>query len=51
MRADKHRAKFIHMISFDNKESVHIGRANECELSIAELSVSRFNYIIHKYDG
>jgi hypothetical protein len=51
MRADKHRAKFIHMISFDNKESVHIGRANECELSIAELSVSRFHCIIHKDDG
>ena len=51
MRADKNRAKFIHMISFDNKESVHIGRANECELSIAELSVSRFHCIIHKDDG
>ena len=51
MRADKHRAKFIHIISFDNKESVHIGRANECELSIAELSVSRFHCIIHKDDG
>ena len=51
MRADKHRAKFIHVISFDNKESVHIGRANECELSIAELSVSRFHCIIHKEDG
>ena len=51
MRADKHRAKFIHIMSFDNKESVHIGRANECELSIAELSVSRFHCIIHKDDG
>ena len=51
MRADKHRAKFIHIISFDNKESIHIGRANECELSIAELSVSRFHCIIHKDDG
>ena len=51
MRADKHRAKFIHIMSFDNKESLHIGRANECELSIAELSVSRFHCIIHKEDG
>ena len=51
MRADKHKAKFIHLISFDNKDSVHIGRANECELSIAELSVSRFHCILHKRDG
>ena len=51
MRADKHKAKFIHLISFDNKNNVHIGRANECELSIAELSVSRFHCILHKKDG
>ena len=51
MRADKHKAKFIHLISLDNKDSVHIGRANECELSIAELSVSRFHCILHKDDG
>ena len=51
MRADKHKAKFIHLISFDNKDNVHIGRANECELSIAELSVSRFHCILHKKEG
>ena len=51
MRADKHKAKFIHIISFDNKSSVNLGRANECELSISELSVSRFHCIIHKDDG
>ena len=51
MRADKHRAKFIHIISFDTKDSINIGRANECELSIAELSVSRYHCIIHKDEG
>ena len=51
MRADKHRAKFIHIISFDTKDSINLGRANECELSIAELSVSRYHCIIHKDDG
>ena len=51
MRADKHRAKFIHIMSFDNKDSIHIGRANDCELSIAELSVSRFHCILHKDNG
>ena len=51
MRADKHKAKFIHIISFDRKCSINIGRANECELSISELSVSRFHCIIHKDEG
>ena len=51
MRADKHKAKFIHIISLDKKNSVNIGRANECELSISELSVSRFHCIIHKDEG
>ena len=51
MRADKHKAKFIHIISYDKKSSINIGRANECELSISELSVSRFHCIIHKDEG
>ena len=51
MRADKHKAKFIHIISLDKKTSINIGRANECELSISELSVSRFHCIIHKDEG
>ena len=51
MRADKHKAKFIHIISLDKKSSVNIGRANECELSISELSVSRYHCIIHKDEG
>ena len=51
MRADKHKAKFIHILSFDKKNSINIGRANECELSISELSVSRFHCIIHKDEG
>jgi pSer/pThr/pTyr-binding forkhead associated (FHA) protein len=51
MRADKHKAKFIHILSLDKKNSINIGRANECELSISELSVSRFHCIIHKDEG
>ena len=51
MRVDKDKIKYIHLISFDNKISVNIGRANECELSIAELSVSRFHCMIHKEEG
>jgi pSer/pThr/pTyr-binding forkhead associated (FHA) protein len=48
MKADKHKVKFIYIISFDKKNSINIGRANECDLSVSELSVSRFHCIIHK---
>ena len=51
MRTDRYKAKFIHLISFDRKNSINIGRANECELSIAEQTVSRFHCIIHKKEG
>ena len=51
VQVDKERTKFIHLISFDNKYTINMGRANECELSIAELSVSRYHCMIHKEDG
>ena len=51
MKADENKSKFIHIISFDGKNNVNIGRANECELSISEISVSRFHCIIHKDEG
>ena len=51
MRADEHKAKFIHIISFDRKNCINIGRAYECELFISEISVSRFHCIIHKDRG
>ena len=51
MKADEHKAKFIHIISFDRKNCINIGRTHECELSISELSVSRFHCIIHKDNG
>ena len=49
IRADKYKTKFIHILSFDNnKKKVCLGRSNDCELSIPELSVSRFHCYIHK---
>ena len=51
MKVDKEKMKYIHLISFDNKFSINIGRANECDLSIAELSVSRYHCMIHKEEG
>ena len=35
-------------MSLDNKNCIKIGPANECELPISELSISRFHCIIHK---
>ena len=51
MKVDKEKVKYIHLISFDDKFTINIGRANECDLSIAELSVSRYHCMIHKEDG
>ena len=49
IRADKFKTKFIHILSFDNNKSqITLGRSNDCELSIPELSVSRFHCFIHK---
>ena len=49
IRADKYKTKFIHILSFDNdKKQISLGRSNDCELSIPELSVSRFHCFIHK---
>ena len=51
MKLDKEKVKYIHLISFDNKVLVNIGRSRDCELSMPELSVSRFHCMIHKEDG
>ena len=49
IRHDKFKTKFIHILSFDNnKYQISLGRSNDCELSIPELSVSRFHCFIHK---
>ena len=51
VRADEVRLKYIHLISFDNKSEIMIGRSNKCELSIPEISVSRVHSIIRKRSG
>ena len=48
MRADKSKTKFIHILSFDNKNQIVLGRANDCDLSFPELSVSRYHCFINK---
>ena len=51
MKADKNKNKYIYIISLDNRRCINIGRSSECELSIPELSISRFHAIIHKNKG
>lgn len=51
MRADKHKNKYIHIVSLDNRKCINIGRSSECEFSIPELSISRFHALIHKNKG
>ena len=51
MKLDKEKVKYIHLVSLDKKIIVNIGRSRECELSVPELSVSRFHCMIHKEDG
>ena len=48
MKVGKDKTKHYHVVTFDDRDFINIGRANECELSIAELSVSRFHCMIHK---
>ena len=51
MRIGKDKTTYYHVVNFDDKDFINIGRANECELSLPELSVSRFHCIIHKDNG
>ena len=51
MKANKDKIKYIHLISFDNKSEICIGRSNICELSMNELTISRCHCIIHKRYG
>ena len=51
MRTDRFKNKFIHIISLDNKKRIILGRSNDCDLSIPELSVSRYHCCIHKQDN
>ena len=51
MRVDKHHIKYIHIISFVDKNVINIGRASDCDFLIQELSVSRFHCILHRYKG
>lgn len=43
---NKKNYKFIHIVSFDNTEKIVLGRANECDISFPESSISRYHCFI-----
>jgi hypothetical protein len=51
MKVGRDKTKYYHVVTFDDRDFINIGRANECELSLTELSVSRFHCIINKENG
>ena len=40
---DKNASKWLHVICLNSKDSIRIGRANECELRMTDISVSRMH--------
>ena len=49
LQVDNNDKKFIHILSFDLTNKITIGRANECDISFPEITVSRHHCFIH-YD-
>ena len=46
IRDDSRRTKFIHIIPFTKKYQIKIGRNNQCDLSLPDLSVSRIHCLL-----
>jgi len=44
---NKKNYKFIHIVSFDNTDKIVLGRANECDISFPESSISRYHCFIY----
>ena len=49
--SDKEKKKYIHLISFDHKNSIIIGSSKECELTINDESVNPYHCFIRKKNG
>lgn len=45
------KEKLLHVISTDDKQPIRIGRANECEIRLVDISVSRKHAEIKLVDG
>ena len=46
-RNDNYKSNFFHILSLENKDLFVIGRAEETDFCIPELSISRFHCILH----
>ena len=44
---NKKNYKFIHIVSFDNTDKIVLGRANECDISFPESSISRYHCFMY----
>lgn len=44
--SEKNSSKWLHVISLNSKDSIKFGRANDCELRMTDISVSRLHGII-----
>ncbi|OMJ71329.1 hypothetical protein SteCoe_17895 [Stentor coeruleus] len=40
---DKNSSKWLHVISLNSKDSIKLGRGNDCELRMSDISVSRLH--------
>ena len=40
---DKNSSKWLHVVSLNSKDSIKFGRANDCELRMSDISVSRLH--------
>ena len=47
VQIENNNKSFIHILSFDKKNKISIGRANDCDISFPENSVSRQHCFIH----
>ena len=47
LQVENNDKKFIHILSYDKTNKIIIGRANECDISFPEISVSRHHCFIH----
>ena len=45
------KEKLLHVITTDEKSSIKIGRANECEIRLMDISVSRRHAEIRLVEG
>ena len=51
LKEGRENHKYYYILNLDKKDTYNIGRASECDMSLSELSVSRFHCILHKEDG